>query len=1133
MKNHLYKISFLWLVILACCESANATIWYTGTATSATINGNNSGSTGFTTTSGGTPSGTQTIAIGDNIVIQGATCSVTVIGSSATIFKVTMAAGSTITTTYSLYINGTLTSNGGTVNYIANGTNKIYMETGSTVNNFVQSSSGTPGGIDFNGPVTLSGTNVFSALAKFPSTTSIDTLAANSSNSFVAGFTEMSSTRYFSCKSNATLSVGGSGSIYFDQSTPGTTNTLASLIISSGAVTLASTVNVTTSTIAGTLTNTGDTLAIANGGTITMQGGSLSAAPIFGTTVNVVYADNPTTQTTGHELPSTTTVLNNLTINTSTPTPGVLLDENVVVNGTLTINDGCTLGIKNGALAINGSVAGTGTLYSSVACANYISIWGSNSGSVGTLLFAPSPNNVFESLYINLTGTSGSVSLGNELVLNDITGTALNIQSGTLNLNGHSLSVTGNIYSIAGTGMITGSTTSALNLANATGTLSFTPGTRAVNSLYFSGNTTATLDSATSIYGLLTLKSNTSLTTQGYLTLVSNSSGTAALDSISGTLSGNVNVQRYIPAKTARRYDLIGSPVTGSTIRNAWQQQVYITGSGTGGTPCGSTTGDGGTTDRYNSNGFDVTQTSTPSMFSYANSPVNGTHFVSVTKTDTTHLYPGKGYLINIRGNRNSSDVTCANQLETTTPTAPEAVTLSSTGTVQTGKLTVNLNTPSTNKYSLVANPYPCPISFTTFQDSNATRINPKTWTFCPTGNGNYTTFIPASGSIPAAITNAATGYNSTNGDYIASGQGFFVEAADTTKSIDSVIFSEYHKVSGATIPNTNLFGSATFPMVRVGITATDSNVLDETLIRFCSQGTLDYSTQYDAISFGGGNQGITTLKTGKKLAIATLPSNYATNTFRLAVSSTSAGAFNLLFSNYDGLWAAQSIILKDKYLAFNQDIRSNPIYNFNITSDTSTYGNNRFEVVFINTGALPLRFVSISSNEINGTVAVKWQVVGESDVSYYEVERSIDGINFTAIDTTKAKGITSYEIEDNHFPIDVNTLYYRIKSVGQNGAINYSQISKLITCYSQLTTICIFPNPARAILNINVNQSTNDIHEINIASIDGKQVYKNENVSSTNNLISINVGNLSSGVYLLTLIKSTGEKEVKKFVKE
>ncbi len=88
----------------------------------------------------------------------------------------------------------------------------------------------------------------------------------------------------------------------------------------------------------------------------------------------------------------------------------------------------------------------------------------------------------------------------------------------------------------------------------------------------------------------------------------SDSNGTARIDQIAGAISCNVTVQRYITAKTARKYSFLGCPVN-TSIRNGWQQQVYITGAGTGGTVCGSTTGNGvNVTDKYNSNGFDVTQ---------------------------------------------------------------------------------------------------------------------------------------------------------------------------------------------------------------------------------------------------------------------------------------------------------------------------------------------------------------------------------------------------------------------------------------------------------------------------------------------------------------------------------------------
>ncbi len=216
--------------------------------------------------------------------------------------------------------------------------------------------------------------------------------------------------------------------------------------------------------------------------------------------------------------------------------------------------------------------------------------------------------------YPTLSGTASvnSVTIGS--------GTTLTV-TGTLNIAG-SLSNSGTLAASGGTIAFNGSsaqttsgsfTVNNLTIANTSGGVSL-------------GSTTADTVFVTGIY---TPTSGT-LTTNGRLVLVSTASRTASVAAGSGSyLSGNVSVQRYITAKSARKYSFIGSPVTAS-IRNAWQQQIYITGAGAGGVPCGSTTGDGGSTDKYNSNGFDVTQNSTPSMYTYNATKVNGSHYVSV-----------------------------------------------------------------------------------------------------------------------------------------------------------------------------------------------------------------------------------------------------------------------------------------------------------------------------------------------------------------------------------------------------------------------------------------------------------------------------------------------------------------------
>ena len=336
-----------------------------------------------------------------------------------------------------------------------------------------------------------------------------------------------------------------------------------------------------------------------------------------------------------------------------------------------------------------------------------------------------------------------------------------------INLNGFGLTINGVVNGTAAdTGKITGSSSSNLTFAGtASGTVYFNQTNQAVtntlDSLTISTSNTITLGNSLKLIGVLLPNSGTLSTGVGNLQLVSNANGTARIGVVGGTVTGVVSVWRYIPAKAARKFSFICSPVS-TPINSSWQKFIYITGAGTGGTPCGTTTGNGvSSTDKFNTNGFDVTQTNTPSMYTYNASKVNGSRYVSIPNTTSTNLTPGVGYCVNIRGNRNSATVTCANQLATSTPTAPEAVTLSASGTITTGAKAVSLYDTTVSKFTLIGNPYPSQISFTAFQAGNSSKVYNNMWTFSPYGGGgNYTTFSNG------VIANGATGYDNTHGDY-------------------------------------------------------------------------------------------------------------------------------------------------------------------------------------------------------------------------------------------------------------------------------------------------------------------------------------------------------------------------------
>jgi len=781
----------------------------------------------------------------------------------------------------------------------------------------------------------------------------------------------------------------------------------------------------------------------------------------------------------------------NLTLQTTTSA-----ERNVFTLPTLSA--GATYYWRVDAVMSNGSVV-TGTLWSfttggSCTSGTYIGSNGSNANDASNWCGGVPTGTT------NVIISTNAPQLTANLTVNNLT-----LNSG-ITLNGYGLTVNG---TITGSGLITGSPTSNLSFnSSAKGTIYLdqtTQGTtNALNNL-----TIATASSDTIYLGNTLRLIGTVIPTSGVLNtgpanlkLVSSGTGTARIDQVLGDITGTVAVWRYIPAKTARRFSFIGSPIS-QNIGGAWQKQIYITGTGTGGTPCGNTTGNGGTTDTYNSNGFDVTQNNTPSMFTYNASKVNGSRYVSIPNTTTTNLTPGIGYSINIRGNRNSATVTCANQLETTSPTAPEPVTLTSSGTLITGAKSVSLYDTSVSKFNLIANPYPSQISFTAFQAGNSTKIYNKMWTYSPYGNGNFTTYSAG------VIANGATGYDNTIGDYIASGQAFFVEATQAG-SAGSVTFQEAHKTSG-TVPNTQYFGSAVNKIMRVGFRTLSNDTLDEVVARFNSYGSKVYDAVWDAESMNNSNQILTINKGEKDLAIATFSDEAVSDTVQLSLRSSSIGSFRLLFSDIDGLDSTINYTLFDNFLGKSQNIRTNPSYDFNVTSDTASKGKNRFFITVTNPASLPFKLVNFYATALTAVNKLGWQTGLEVNNKSFEVQRKKGNGDWATIGFVAAKGMAStYAFEDSA-PSTLS--YYRLKEIDKNGEQSFSKV--VCIQRNEPFDIKVSPNPTKDWIHFSLptNKGSLQTSVIRLYSPSGYELLAK---STTDSNLKINLGSYPKGVYFV-----------------
>ena len=121
----------------------------------------------------------------------------------------------------------------------------------------------------------------------------------------------------------------------------------------------------------------------------------------------------------------------------------------------------------------------------------------------------------------------------------------------------------------------------------------------------------------------------------------------------------------------------------------------------------------------------------------------------------------------------------------------------------------------------------------------------------------------------------------------------------------------------------------------------------------------------------------------------------------------------------------------------------------------------------------LPVTLLEFTAQAQQNIVMAKWSTTQELNSDYFEVEHSIDGINFKKFGKINAAGnsntLSEYSLPHNEPVIGAN--YYRLKQFDKNGHFEYSPVVKIL--FNGIKgTIVAYPNPVSDKLNITVPQS-------------------------------------------------------------
>jgi hypothetical protein len=188
----------------------------------------------------------------------------------------------------------------------------------------------------------------------------------------------------------------------------------------------------------------------------------------------------------------------------------------------------------------------------------------------------------------------------------------------------------------------------------------------------------------------------------------------------------------------------------------------------------------------------------------------------------------------------------------------------------------------------------------------------------------------------------------------------------------------------------------------------------------------------------------------------------------------------------------------------------------------TGYHGNVDFWVVKLAPASLPLKLLSFTTKLQQNHILLNWQTTNEINVSHINIQRSLNGKDFTAIGKVNA-ACCEYSFVDAQLSTVDGKLYYKLEIVDKDGGKKYSEIRN-VELGIRNKGISIYPNPTTSIVTI---QCTN-AKELLIIDCLGKTFYQS---TVKGELSTVNCKQLTKGIYLVKAIMNNGEVKTEKLI--
>ncbi len=177
----------------------------------------------------------------------------------------------------------------------------------------------------------------------------------------------------------------------------------------------------------------------------------------------------------------------------------------------------------------------------------------------------------------------------------------------------------------------------------------------------------------------------------------------------------------------------------------------------------------------------------------------------------------------------------------------------------------------------------------------------------------------------------------------------------------------------------------------------------------------------------------------------------------------------------------------------------------------------------------LPVQLISFTAHQTNSNITISWTTANEENNDYFEVLRSVDGMNFKIIAKVEGAGNSNitldYGVTDNE--IENNTYYYMLKQTDYDNKFTVSEM--VVVNISNKLNTKVYPNPITQGEKLNIEFEGQNSNQLIIYDINGRTI-KAVSTNSVNK--AIDISEFAPGMYILKIQSGTQSKIEKLIVK-